>query len=157
MARKCSANVTVCAAAQEAYYIKQLNRLFHTGTSQPKLVGGNGEEILLPESVYQALRQVVSALADGQAVSLVPQDREMTTQEAADLLNVSRPYLIKLLEQGDIPYICVGSHRRIRSQDLIDYKNKRNVGRRTKIRELTEFLQEEGFYSYGVEDSDAEQ
>jgi excisionase family DNA binding protein len=70
----------------------------------------------------------------------------MTTQQAADFLNVSRPYLIKLLEQGEIPYIKVGSHRRIRFEDLMEYKQQRNSKRREGLKELTEFLQDEGFY-----------
>lgn len=79
-------------------------------------------------------------------MSLVPLEQELTTQEAADLLNVSRPFLIKLLEQGEIPYIKVGSHRRIRFEDLIAYKQQRDLKRRQSLKELIHFSQDEGFY-----------
>jgi excisionase family DNA binding protein len=71
----------------------------------------------------------------------------MTTQEAADILNVSRPYLIKLLEQGEIQYIKVGSHRRVNLLDLMKYKEERDKKRHKGIKELSQFLQEEGFYN----------
>lgn len=157
MSKKQNTPVKLSAAARDVRSIEQLNRLFNEGTSQPRLIGSNGEEILLPESIYQALRQVVSAMASGQSVSLVPEDCEMTTQEAADLLNVSRPYLIKLLEEGEIPFITVGKHRRIYSQDLMEYKQGRDSQRRKNIRELTEFLQTEGCYDYDVRDTECEE
>lgn len=157
MSKKQNTPVKLSAAAKDVRSIEQLNRLFNEGTSQPRLIGSNGEEIFLPESVYQALRQVVSAMATGQAVSLIPEDCEMTTQEAAELLNVSRPYLIKLLEEGKIPFITVGKHRRIRSQDLMEYKKGRDSQRRKNLRELTNFLQSEGYYDYNIKDSDCEE
>ena len=79
-------------------------------------------------------------------MSLVPLKQELTTQEAANLLNVSRPFLIKLLEQGEIPYIKVGSHRRIRFEDLMAYRQQRDLKRRQSLKELTQFSQHEGFY-----------
>lgn len=131
---------------RETLSIKHLERLLEAEGLQPRLIGSGGEEILLPESVYNALRQVIHAMASGKAITIVPRDREMTTQEAADFLNVSRPYLIKLLEQGEIPYTMVGKHRRICSQDVLAYKQQRNVQRRKHLSEFTNFLQEEGFY-----------
>lgn len=136
----------VMAQQEEVQSIKQLERVLKTEGLQAKLVGGNGEQITIPNSVYQVLRDVVHAMALGHAISIVPQNHEMTTQQAADFLNVSRPYLIKLLEQGEIPYIKVGSHRRIRFEDLMEYKQQRNSKRREGLKELTEFLQDEGFY-----------
>lgn len=130
----------------ETLSIKRLERILNAENSQPRLVGSNGEEILLPESVYTALQQVIQAMASGQSITIVPQDREMTTQQAADFLNVSRPYLIKLLEQGEIPYSKVGSHRRVGSKELIAYKAQRNAERRQHLSNLTSFLEEEGFY-----------
>jgi len=73
-------------------------------------------------------------------------NRELTTQEAADILNVSQPFLVKLLENAEIPYIKVGSHRRILFQDLMIYKEQRKVKRRQGLKKLTQFLQDEGFY-----------
>ena len=85
-------------------------------------------------------------MAAGNSISLVPSHRELTTQEAADTLNVSRPYLIGLLEKGEIPFTKVGSHRRIRLQDIMTYQQKRDRNRRQTLREFTGFLQDEGFY-----------
>lgn len=131
---------------QEAHYIKQLERILNLENSQAKLVAANGEEIYIPESVHQVLREVVHAMSLGQAISIVPHQRELTTQEAADILNVSRPHLIKLLEQGEIPYITVGTHRRIRSQDLMKYKEQRDNKRGQLLDKLIEMTEEAGLY-----------
>lgn len=139
---------SVIAQDQEAPSIKQIERILELEGSQPKLVGANGEEITIPESVYQVLRQAVHAMASGKVISIVIQERELTTQQAADFLNVSRPYLIKLLEQGEIPYIMVGTHRRIRFDDLMKYKQQRDHKRRQLLQELVEISEEAGLYEY---------
>jgi excisionase family DNA binding protein len=113
----------------------------------PKLVGMDGEEIPLPDSVYQALRQVIHLMAAGRVISLVPYDCYLSSQEAADLLNVSRPYLYALLEKEQIPYIMVGTHRRIRFEDLMDYKQRRDNQRRQALSELAAESQDLGFYA----------
>ena len=137
---------SVMAQQQEAPSIRHLNRILNDEQFQPRLVGANKEEIHIPESVYQVLRQVVNAMASGQAISIVPHEREMTTQEAADLLNVSRPFLIKLLKQGEISYIKVGTHRRIRSHDLMRYKEQRDIERSQLLDKLISMSEEAGFY-----------
>jgi len=113
----------------------------------PKLLSPNGEEIELPKSLSQVLRQLVYYLAQGRAVTIVPLNRELTTQQAADILNVSRPYLIKLLEQGEIPFARTGTHRRIRVDDLMEYKKRRDAERRRGMAELTQMSQELGLYN----------
>jgi excisionase family DNA binding protein len=145
MLKEHEASVPFTAHQRETVSLKKIERILDAEQSQPRLVG-NGEEIILPESVYNALRQIIHAMASGQSITIVPHDREMTTQQAADFLNVSRPYLIKMLEQGKIPYTKVGSHRRVRSQDIMVYKQKRNKQRRQNLSEFTAFLQDEGFY-----------
>ncbi|MGK7871938.1 MAG: helix-turn-helix domain-containing protein [Xenococcaceae cyanobacterium] len=106
----------------------------------------DGEEIYLPESIYQILRQVTPLLAQGKGVTLVPQDHYLTTQEAANLLNISRPYLYTLLDKEEIPYTLIGTHRRIKVEDLLDYKTRRDSDRRKALNGLIEASQELGFY-----------
>ncbi|MEA5616417.1 helix-turn-helix domain-containing protein [Cronbergia sp. UHCC 0137] len=134
------------AQEQEQLSIQHLESMLQLEGFQPKLVGADGQEIPIPESLYQVLHQAVHALALGKVISVVIQDRELTTQKAADLLKVSRPYLIKLLDQGEIPCIRVGTHRRIHFEDLMKYKEQRDSQRREGIKQFTQFLEAEGFY-----------
>ncbi|MHC5855506.1 helix-turn-helix domain-containing protein [Nostoc sp.] len=132
----------------EAKAINQLEHiLLNQENSQLKLAA-NGEEMTIPDSVCRVLRQVVQAMASGKKVSIVRYNPELTTQQAADLLNVSRPYLIKLLEQGELPYIMVGTHRRVKFEDLIKYKQQRDTKRGQLLQELIEMSQEAGLYDY---------
>jgi len=136
----------IFATDKEVETIKHLDSILSSDIFPAKLVGTDGKEISLPDAVYSIMRQAVHLMASGQAVSLVPLERELTSQQAADILNVSRPFLIKLLDQGEIPYIKVGSHRRIQFQDLMAYKQQRGLKRRQSLQELTQFSQDEGFY-----------
>lgn len=112
-----------------------------------KLVSADGkEEIILPQTVFQVLRQIVYHMIHGRAIFIVPASKEVTTQEAADFLNVSRPFLVKLLEEGEIPFIKVGTHRRIRFSDLMEYKKKRDAKRERALEEIAQLSQELGIY-----------
>lgn len=110
--------------------------------------GREEAEITLPEIAFRMLEMILEELAQGHAVALAPVDREISTQKAADLLNVSRPYLIKLLESGQIPFRKVGSHRRIRLGDLIEYKVRMDADAERAFAELVEQAQELGM-GYG--------
>lgn len=138
---------SVMAQEHEKTCIKHLENILQLEGSPIKLVG-NGEEITIPESVYQVLCQAVQAMALGKAISIVIQERELTTQQAAEMLNVSRPYLIKLLEQGEIPYIMVGTHRRVPFEELMKYKQQRDTKRREFLQQLVEITEEAGLYEY---------
>lgn len=80
--------------------------------------------IELPRRALEIFGEVLKKMADGEAVMLIPFHKELTTQEAADILGVSRPYVVKLLDEGEIPYRKLRRHRRIRFQDLMDYKER---------------------------------
>lgn len=132
---------------RERSRIGEIEQLYRRSQGQRfRLVGPEGQEIELPESLNALFREIVRILARGDGVAVVPVHQELTTQEAADLLNVSRQYLIRLLEKGEIPYHKVGTHRRIALGDLMDYKRRRYEERRRGLDELTRMSQEMGLY-----------
>jgi excisionase family DNA binding protein len=146
MSRQKASPESILLHEKEPESIAQLAQILSRESAQPKLVASNGEEIIIPESVCNILRQAVQAMASDEAVSIVRYNRELTTQQAADILNVSRPFLVKLLDEGAIPYIKVGSHRRIRFKDLIIYQEQRKVKRRKLLDQLIEMTEEAGLY-----------
>jgi excisionase family DNA binding protein len=99
--------------------------------------GGNGHELTLPEPVREALQNVVLALSQGKGISLVPRQSMLTTQEAADLLNISRPTLVKLLEEGLIPYHQPGRHHKVSLDAVLQYQRQMRSCRRAALDELT--------------------
>lgn len=110
----------------------------------PRLTGPDGAEAALPMAVFDALKTVVDALAVGQSITLVPHGKELTTQQAADLLHISRTYLVKLLERDEIAYHYAGTHRRVKIEDVLDYRRRRAEHRRQKLAELTALSEELG-------------
>ena len=108
--------------------------------------GADGQSIDLPESIFQLLGQVVHILAQGEIVSIVPVYKALTTQQAADILNVSRRHLITLLERGVIPFSHTGKHRRIKFGEVMTYKRQRDEERRAQLAELTRVSEELGMY-----------
>lgn len=101
-------------------------------------------QVELPTSALRLLVDILAELADGNAVKVVPIHAELTTQEAADQLNVSRPHLIKLLEDGALPFHRTGKHRRIKFIDLMRYKDTREHASKAAMSELTRQAQELG-------------
>ncbi|MEN8638308.1 helix-turn-helix domain-containing protein [Pseudomonas sichuanensis] len=90
----------------------------------------------VPTFALRLFGEILSELALGNAVKVVPIHAELTTQEAADLLNVSRPHLVKLLDEGLMPHTKTGRHRRVKFADLVAYKNKRDAISRAAMDEL---------------------
>jgi excisionase family DNA binding protein len=105
---------------------------------------GDDDALIVPRPAAVMLAQVLQLLAGGQGVQIMPERAMLTTQQAADTINVSRPYLIGLLEQGKIPYEMVGTHRRIAFVDLLEYKRRDDQERRAAADELTALGEELG-------------
>jgi len=106
--------------------------------------GSTREPLALPRVVVDLMARVLAHMAAGQSVAIVPSNAELTTQQAADLLNVSRPYLIGLLKEGKIDHRLVGTHRRIVAASLLEYQRKDDASRRLAADELVALTQEMG-------------
>lgn len=113
-------------------------------TARLRVYDGNEEPIEVPVKALRLLVDVLNHMAEGDAVSLVPVHAELTTQQAADFLNVSRPYLVALLEAQAIPFHKTGTHRRIYFRDLLQYKERRDTESATAMDELAAQAQELG-------------
>jgi excisionase family DNA binding protein len=109
-----------------------------TVTDQP------GGDLELPREVIAPIARILSYFADGQAVTVLPTASELTTQQAADVLNVSRPFLIKLLDSGAIQYRMVGSHRRVQLRSLLDHKRVDDARTMRAANDLTALDEELG-------------
>ncbi len=103
---------------------------------------GPDGELPLPDAIFYVLERVAEVLARGDSVTVVPVGKELTTQQAADLLNVSRQYFVRLLVEGKIPFTKTGKHRRVRIEDVLSFKAKREAERRRKLDELARESQE---------------
>lgn len=108
------------------------------------LVGPDGAQTPLPDEVYQVLKNVVDAMSQGLAITVAPHNTQLTTQEAADLLGVSRPTLVRLLEDGEIPFEHRGRHRRVMLADVIAYQERARAKRRATLDEMTRTAAEDG-------------
>ncbi|MGB0536664.1 helix-turn-helix domain-containing protein [Alloalcanivorax venustensis] len=99
-------------------------------------------DLVLPRHALELLRNILTEMAQGNSVTIMPVHAEVTTQEAANLLNVSRPHLVKLLEEGAIPFSRVGTHRRIRFQDVMEYRAARTAESEAALQALADQAQE---------------
>ena len=106
--------------------------------------GGETHTVTLMPALAASMLSVLRLVSSGRGFRMIPVESELTTQQAADLLNVSRSYLVKLLEEGEIPFTKKRRHRRIRAEDLFAYKKKRDAIRSKALRELIQIDIEEG-------------
>lgn len=128
--------------AREAL-VRVRNALAHHDSREPVrlTVDEDRETVTVPRAAVDLLVVVLANMAAGQGVSLVPAHSELTTQQGADLMNVSRPFLVRLLQAGDIEYRLVGTHRRIKAASLLDYLRRDDAQRRKAADELTVLTQ----------------
>jgi excisionase family DNA binding protein len=103
----------------------------------PCLIGPDGTQIEIPPSAFRVLQAVVHGMAAGKTITIVPSGQQLTTQQAAEMLQVSRPHLVKLLDAGEIPFSRTGTHRRLDAGDVLRYRDERAALRRDQLRELT--------------------
>ncbi|MFC1708036.1 helix-turn-helix domain-containing protein [Planctomycetota bacterium] len=124
-----------------------LDRAEKGGASRCRIIGPEGESTPLPEAVFYALERVAELLGRGDAIAVVPVGKELTTQQAADILNVSRQYLVRLLDQRRIPSTKTGAHRRVLVGDVLAFKRERDRERSVALDRLTQLSEEVGGYS----------
>jgi excisionase family DNA binding protein len=133
-----SAAVAAEALAQVQAYL----RAHPGGPATVRLAADDGGQLVVPRAAVELLSRILAHMANGHGVSVVPAHAELTTQQAADLLNVSRPYLIGLLDAGEIEYRKVGTHRRVLAGSLLDYKHRDDARRRAAADELAVLAQD---------------
>ena len=137
---------------EDLHQLLDLARFIEDHTEPGLLLGTDGEQVPLPQEVYEVLMAVVEAMREGKAISVLPQTQRLTTQEAADFLGISRPTLVKLLEDGAMPFEQPCRHRRILLSDLLAYQARRRAERRGALRRMTEEASDLGLYEESRQD-----
>jgi excisionase family DNA binding protein len=130
----------VTPAPEEAERLRLLDSYTPRPAGKPsvaKLVGPDGETFEIPESHYEVLHRAARQLAAGMAVSIVPVGTQLSTQQAAELLGVSRPHVVKLVDSGEIPHTKTGKHRRVLLDDVLAYKALQSARRSEALDELS--------------------
>jgi excisionase family DNA binding protein len=122
-------------------FVRRIN-----GDAHAELVGPDGAHTPLPAAVYEVLYYVILAMARGQAVTIAPHHQQLTTQEAANILGVSRPTLVRMLDDGLMPYTQPGRHRRVLLRDVLAYQELRRVARLAAVDELVDISEEADAY-----------
>ncbi|WP_424467040.1 excisionase family DNA-binding protein [Pseudoclavibacter helvolus] len=138
--------------------LADLSRFLEQHSAPAALLGPDGEQVPLPVEVYEILKQVAAAMRSGTAVSIESVERRLTTQQAANLLGISRPTLVRLLVDHEIPFETPtgGRHRRLRLQDVLDYRDRKRADRIARLDELTAQASEDGLYENSATDYTAE-
>jgi excisionase family DNA binding protein len=130
-------------------FIRQMEQF---ANKQTVLRSASGEEVLVPDPLFDVLRRVATSLASGRGVTVMSRETLLTTQEAGDFLGVSRPTLIKLVEGGQIPFEVVGRHRRVMLRDLEEYQENSRTERRALLRRSAREDQAAGMHDLSPRD-----
>ncbi len=112
----------------------------------PELVSPEGARMILPEPYYTLLKHLARNARENRAATVTLNEEAITTQQAANILGVSRPYLVQLLEAGELPFYRIGKHRRLRLKDVLEYEAKRDAERHTILNQMTEDAVRDGLY-----------
>ena len=136
----------ILASTEERAQIGRVYRALSETEAKLRIIGPGGEELPLPRCLQALLIQGVEAFLEGGAVVATRVDDVLTSNEAARLLNVSRPYLYRLLDEGKIPHTMIGSHRRIKFVDLLAFRQHRDTECAAALSDLTRLSQEAGLY-----------
>ncbi len=131
-------------AAQNTAGLRALRQLVQKGSV--KLIGKSGPAVPVPPSVLALLAEITRNMEAGKSVSVVAEHHELTTQRAANMLGVSRPFFVQLLEKGKLPFHKTGSHRRVYLGDLLAFKDTRDRARHEAIKRLARMEVAEGTY-----------
>ena len=110
--------------------------------SAPRLVGPDGTSMPLPTSLYEVLNRTAQELLNGNGVTVMPLSAVLTTAQAAELLNVSRPFVVKLIDAGEIEHHMAGTHRRVLAKDVLDYQARRDEERQLALAKIHEIADE---------------
>jgi excisionase family DNA binding protein len=142
--------VSILPSEADAALARETGRVLASRLGDDNLVrlqimdGGSRATVKLPAAAARLLVRILDEMARGNAVTLIPVHAELTTQEAADMLHISRPTLIQLLDEGKVEYRRVGTHRRVRFDALMKYKRQADAARRAVLAELAAYDQELG-------------
>jgi|SRR5580704_12874383 excisionase family DNA binding protein len=132
----------------EAGQVQALNRFLHRGRAA--LVSSAGEKVEFPDTLYAVLTRIVEMMSRGQAITVVPDNQVVTTQRAATILGMSRPFFIKLLEAGVMAHHRIGNQRRVYLRDVLAYGRKRDEDRKASLDRLSQNAVEAGLYDRNV-------
>jgi len=137
----------------EEEQIKALYKMLsHAGRAD--IVGPDGTKHTIPGTVCKILVNVLSRMQEGKTIALLPIREELTSRAAADYLGVSRQYLVRLLEDGKIPFHKTGTHRRVYFKDVFEYKQRRDAARHQAIKDLAKKEFDEGTYDFVLPDEE---
>ena len=131
-------------ASQSLNRIKGFGIRLHTERSKGVKIRleESGEQVTIPDKAFFILLDVLSNMSEGKSITIMPSETELSSRQAAEMLNMSRPHLVKLLESGKMPFKKVGSHRRVLLNDVIEYKEKLRQNREDQLTFLAKQAQQ---------------